>query len=61
MDTLRGLMHDYPSGLALDAKGNARLGDGIAKVNGACDTKLATAFQQQELMPWMNYAVPAHK
>jgi hypothetical protein len=58
-EVLRGLMTEYPSGLVLDEAGNTRLGEGIAGVNADCTTDLASAFQQQELMPWMNYAVPA--
>lgn len=56
---LRALMTEYPSGLALDEAGNTRLNTGLPAMSSACTPDEVAAFQAQELLPWMNYAVAA--
>jgi hypothetical protein len=56
---LRALMSEVPSGLALDEAGNARLNAGLPAMSSACSPEEVAAFQAQELLPWMNYALAA--
>jgi hypothetical protein len=62
LDDVRAVMDAYPSGLVLGEQGAAELNAALEPLNAAgsaCDMEVVSAFNVQELSPWMNYLAPS--
>lgn len=59
METVRALVAQVPSGALLDEAQNRVLTGGLAAVDRSCSPASATAFREQEVVPWLTWAPPA--